>query len=239
MRNLLLISLLFFINLNVLSQDSLRWVAGISFSKSNASINLSSGGAGNIGIFFGPQFETEQGGELNTSLAYQFTTEDFSSLNVFSKTPSSALRTHFLGGKLKYLFRKKEHIFRPFFEVDMLLRVGSNYKKGYPSSNGFVIVDGEIRTDNHGTYEYFQQYTTPFIGGVLIGCDFRISEHVNLNLGAGYGLGTIKTMERKWYTNYTIYDEKNPSSSVVEREVYQMINFRIGISYAFSLKKNK
>ena len=219
MRNLLYI--LFFLNAWVFAQEETYLVASIRASTSSVFNKDHSG----IGASFGAQFEIEEGGELNTSILYRFSTDDISDVSY------SGINANFLGGSLKYLFRKRENIIRPYFGMNLLFKIGPNFSGKYRSSNGFVVLDEKIGEDFFGTYIYTNKFSTPFTGALMLGCDFKVVKNLHLNLGLGYGIETSKTKTRKEYEGYTIYDDKNPNTSEIEKQAHQMLEIRFGVSY--------
>lgn len=230
MKKLLFLFLI--LNLSVNGQENFDLVTDLSTS---TGLNL---GALDLGVSFGSQFQTIQGGDLNTSLVYLLSTASPNFLDIFNGKSTPVVRTHFLGGSLKYLFRNKEDFFRPFFQVNMLVRIGSNYKNGVAPSEGYIPVTGKEGSDDFGDYTVFYKFTNPFVFGLMVGSDFRLNTRFHLNLGVGYGLRAEKTKKRKVYDDYGIFDENNPSTSKIEKGVSQSLDFKVGLSYIFSFKKS-
>lgn len=193
----LILFILFSMSLNLLAQDSPRFVAEISGSVSSH-VNLEAR--------FGTQFATMQNGEINTSLAYQFSISGFHFNNLSKLNSSTGIMANFLGGSFSYFFLKKERIVRPFFEINMLIKVGSNFSKDFPSSGGFITLSEQLRSDYFGDYLYSHRYSTPFIARFSAGCNFRINSKLHLFVAAGYELRTTKEKRRKEYLDYQIYE---------------------------------
>ena len=152
------------------------------------------------------------------------------------------MNSHFIGFVITNRFRENK-IVRPFINISGSTEVKTNYRDRYLSTetyNPTVISSGNY--DNViGIKTNFYQ-STPFIGSLLIGCDFRIYKDLRVNLALGYGLRVLKTR----YGMLTFHPEQSTMKPVKTEYIsepytvaFHMLDFQLGLSYAFSFKKKE
>lgn len=73
-------------------------------------------------------------------------------------------------------------------------------------------------------FELSNYYSTPFFGELLLGIDIQLFKNLNLNYGMGVDVRSMKT---------------NENISKTEQEFIHGIKAQLGVSYTFSVKKNK
>ena len=257
MRNLLILILLSYSSLT-LSQEKIQLVTGLSgsFSKEVLS-NYNSQEYGGIGFDFGARFHQKKS-DLDISIVYQFSSNmfydyAFDSINNQGKPVDSdgnsinayksLLRSHFVGGTLKYIFREREKRFRPFIKISALTEISTNYKNGYLMDYELIPKEEPSKYSYYTSpgykvsyYSYLYQ-STPFVGSFQIGCDIRLIKDLHLNLSLGYGLRYMKTKYVEWKENEDFHEKLN--SIPIEKHISNMLDIQLGLSYAFSFHKKE
>ena len=150
-----------------------------------------------------------------------------------------AYKSHMIGGSFEYHLLSNQKKVRPYFGLSILSEVATNYRDGFLGRMAFEII-------NYYTYLTVYPYTsynsnfyhsTPFLGTLSLGCDFRLSKDLRLNLSAAYGLKKMKYKYLEWKDGDD-YREKLKSAPV-ESKTFHYINAQLGLSYNFSFKKSK
>ncbi|HLS70812.1 MAG TPA: hypothetical protein VK027_04045 [Chitinophagaceae bacterium] len=259
---LLIFTMVTFTNL---SQEKVEMVTGLSGSFEKEIIsNKGSQVYGALGLNLGARFSQAKG-DLDISVIYQFSSNvvysyPYDSISIdWNKKKAvhfdsdgnkissynSILRSHFIGGKVKYLFRERIKVLRPFIEVQALTELGTNFKNGYllqeeyipniePSATYYYpsIPGGEYTVNYYYSNFY---YSTPLVGGILAGIDIRLAQNLNLNIAAGYGFHIMKVKYATWKEDEDVHEKLN---TIPTENIYsQMLDFQVGLSYVFPLKK--
>jgi|SRR5690554_154442 len=252
MKNFIIFFAFIHISLNIFSQEKINLVSEFSSTLSDELgilSNTGSQGYFNVGLNLGIDYEFDKG-NFYILLDYEY------SSNVFAYSePSTAgelkyvsfnslLRSHVIGVSLKYTFLKNENNFRPFLKISGLTEVSTNYKNGYLLDEGFIP-----RSESGASYIYppypegpevnyynsFLYNSTPLISRILGGVDVKLSQNISLNIAAGYSFRIMKTKYASWYENedINVVAQDKPTKNIRS----QMVDFQLGLTYAFSLKK--
>lgn len=254
-----------YISLTTFSQEKFQLVTGFSGSFEKEVIsNKGSQVYGALGLNLGTRFSQAKG-DLDISVIYQFSSNvvysyPYDSISIdWNKKKAvhfdsdgnkispynSILRSHFIGGKVKYLFRERIKVLRPFIEVQALTELGTNFKNGYllqeeyipniePSATYYYpsIPGGEYTVNYYYSNFY---YSTPLVGGILAGIDIRLAQNLNLNIAAGYGIRIMKVKYATWKEDDNVHEKLKTTPT--ENIYSQMLDFQLGLSYDFPLKK--
>ncbi len=183
--------------------------------------------------------------------------------------PFYHMNYHLLGGGFKYRVLNPSKIYSPTIRLSALTEVGTNYagKKlelDYYSESSYYMpvhffpsnTPGEIHSsENYHTddvvYFYVYDYiSTPFIGTIFIGNEFKLMKSLFLNIAIGYQCRVVRTHYKIWQNN--IYDPSlvvEPTTKIVDR--YKMKNTKngnidlvhycelnVGFNYIISFKKD-
>lgn len=226
---ILLLILSVFITGNSHAQTSPKLEVGIF---NNVSIRLPNTYWG-MGAFAGPQLNMHTG-SISIYAMYQFSGNSGTRFGL-------KLQSHLLGGGFQYRILSREKRFSPYIELTAVTEVGTNYRGGFLHITDYSPTEyGDFVNNGSPNYSYYYSsfyYSTPLVGNILFGCDVRITEGLHLSLGVGYGLRTMKAREIYWD-----YDEE-PSEELrntkpQNTKLFQVLNAKLGISYAFSFKKH-
>lgn len=262
MKNL---SFILFISLStlVLSQENIQLFTGFSSSFTKEIIsNKSSQIFGQLDFNIGARIHQEEG-DLDVSLAYQFS----SNVVHYTNSDSVALvgkyykhydsngneidiynslqRNHFLGATLRYIFKERSKRFRPFIQFSIRSEIGTNYKNGYLMDEEFIprfnpVIVYHTPPANQKPYDIDYLYShfyhsTPFIGSFLFGYNLKVIENLHLNLALGYGFRIMKIKYAEWTENEDVYEKLRTIPTT--NNLSQMIDLQLGLTYAFSFKK--
>lgn len=230
---ILLLSSLFLVG-NVFSQKEIQLAVELSNTYSSSRFfRFSKGTYNSTRLAIGSRFNTNKG---NVTLYGMYEFSGF-----VQQQSMYILQSHLLGGGINYRILNKEKRFSPFIEINASTEVITNYR------GGFLDIGDLFPTDYGGFWEkdgppsqYYSAfyYSTPFVGNILLGCDVRLVDGLHLNVGAGYGLRGMKTREIYW-------DEGTEPSEELRNvdpkftKWFNMIDIKLGISYAFSFKKKQ
>ena len=208
------------------SQEKYKMIAEIS-NTSSLNIMPTFNSYSGTNISAGSQIETKKG-NFNIMGTYQFS-GNYGRGAVFS------LQSHLLGIVFQYRILSNKHRFSPFFEIKGLTEVGTNYRDRYMSIDYWFP---RIYPEEFSKLSYFSRFYagTPFVGNLLLGCDIRLVHDLHLNISAGYGLRVMLARYAVWPKSYVLSKEQIHEHSVKTRN-FHMLDFQLGLSYAFSLKK--
>ncbi len=158
--------------------------------------------------------------------------------------------SHFAGVGFEYIFNKDKR-FRPFIGLVTTSEFKTNYKNGYlyDVTKGYPISSQESLVylgfeDGISSYFITYYHSTPFIGSIMTGCEWRIINKLYLRLSLVNDLQVLKTRTLLLtkneaiyygYTNHTI--SKSLKNSPVETTIMNSLGIQLGLSYAFSFKK--
>ncbi|OJX36997.1 MAG: hypothetical protein BGO87_14555 [Flavobacteriia bacterium 40-80] len=148
--------------------------------------------------------------------------------------PPYYMKYHLLGIKLKYRVLNIERRVSPFFEITGLTEVGTNYRDSYISYSWRPTTYASEFSNLSYSSRFYAG--TPFVGNLLLGCDIRLVHGLHLNISAGYGLRVMLTRYAIWSKGYMLSKEQIHERSVSTKNLH-MLDFQLGLSYAFSFKK--
>ncbi|PKR81841.1 hypothetical protein CW751_00440 [Brumimicrobium salinarum] len=168
---------------------------------------------------------------LNTNLL--LSSQKSAGLTVFS------YKSHMFGGSFEYHLLSIQRKVRPYFGMSILSELATNYKDGFMTPNSFYIINKPLNSmTNSYLFNISNFYqSTPFLGTLSLGCDFRLSKVVRLNFSMGYSLRKMKYKYLEWYDgdNYREMLKNVP----VESKMFHFINAQLGLNYTFSIMKSK
>ena len=187
-----------------------------------------------MGTFVGCQMDT-RAGSFSLYGMYQFSGNSGTRFGL-------KLQSHLLGGGFQYRILSREKRFSPYIELTAVTEVGTNYRDGYLDANDWYPIDEPSTfsyTKPETTFYYARFYhSTPFVGSAIVGCDIRLTNNLHLSIGAGYGYRGLKTRNVWWNKKEEMTKERLYKDYPIRSEWFDMIDVKLGISYAFSLKKH-
>lgn len=177
---------------------------------------------------------------LGIKLSYQYFIGRGQLLYIDNAVNKGLMKGHLLGFVITNRFREKK-VIRPYFSIALSSEIKTNYKNKYlreleydPISFSFVA--SKIWNTELNVYK-----STPFIGDLLVGCDFRIYKGFSMNLAFGYSIRVIKVQYEK-----VTFPAGPPSAPIYEEKIGQpyslslnYLTFQLGLSYAFDIHKKK
>lgn len=164
--------------------------------------------------------------------------------------PAYKLDYHFLGGGVKYRILKKSKFYSPTIQLTALTEIVSHYRGNYIvrsdfNSEGFFFQPTNYYSEPY-VYGYpkgyikeiFYYVSTPFIGSILIGNEFKIYKELNVNLGIGFSMRGVKVRYKSWntYESEPKADISNPYS-LEGISWLKILDLSFGLNYTFSFKK--
>ena len=226
-----LLTLSIFLTGNSEAQNTPKLTLGIYNNMSvNAFVNNFYWG---MGALAGSQIDLRKG-SISLYAMYQFSVNS-------SENDFFSLQSHLLGGGFQYRILSREKRFSPYIELTAMSEVGTNYRDGYMDRDGLYPVDNPSAfsyTKPETTFLYASFYhSTPLVGSAIVGCDIRLTNNLHLSIGAGYGYRGVKTRYVWWNEKEELTKEMLHKRAILT-EWYDMIDVKLGISYAFSLKKH-
>ena len=227
-----IICILFLVG-NVFSQKEIQLAVELSNTYSSSRFfRFSKGTYNSTRLAIGSRFNTNNG---NVTLYGMYEFSGF-----VQQQSMYILQSHLLGGGINYRILNNEKRFSPFIEINASTEVATNYRGGFLDIGDLFPTDYGYTYNIDNTQFYYSAfyYSTPFVGNILLGCDVRLVDGLHLNVGAGYGLRGMKTREIYW-------DEGTEPSEELRNvdpkftKWFNMIDVKLGISYAFSFKKKQ
>lgn len=157
---------------------------------------------------------------------------------------------HLIGGGIKYRILNQSKFYSPTIHISALTEIASNYRGGYLKSRGYFPNEREYSFEPNNTvqiggdspnkkYTYYY-VSTPFLGSVLIGNEFRVLEGLFVNLGIGMSMRATKVRYKEWYSS-----EPEPSPNLSKTHSFDNVNWfktfdlNLGINYTFPFKSKK
>lgn len=230
----IIFTIILLLSMNSFSQSSFKLAVGVSSAPSIDILETDNMYIG-TSMYAGPRIDTRSG-NIGLYGMYQFSTNNGS--NGFFH-----LQSHFLGGKLEYRILGNEKRVSPYIEITALTEAGTNYRDGYLSIDGWYPEEYPmLYIDTYPSYSvtYYSRFyhSTPFAGNIMLGVDIRLIEGLHLNLGLGYGLRVVKTKFKYWKGQQDLPKEEIHKLST-ETNRFNMLEIKIGMSYAFPFKKKE
>ena len=150
------------------------------------------------------------------------------------------MKSHLLGFVITNRFREKK-IVRPYFSIALSSEIKTNYKNKYLRELEYDPISFSFVAFNIWNTELNIYKSTPFIGDLLVGCNFRIYNELSINLAFGYSVRVIKAQ----YARVT-FPAGPPSTPIYEEKIgrpYSLVlnymTIQLGLSYAFDTHKRK
>lgn len=177
---------------------------------------------------------------LSIRFGYQyFVCKQQVSIN-FSEKVRETMKGNLIGLIISNKFRETK-VVRPFFSIELSTEIGTNYKEKYLGAENYNI-DKYITTASYiwnKNINYYQ--STPFIGNLLVGCDFRLYKGLSVNAAFGYGLRILKAQYGTLYYYPSV--QNKPATEIKIGNPYtlgfNMLTLQLGLSYAFDIHKKK
>ncbi|MBN9293189.1 MAG: hypothetical protein J0G96_04330 [Flavobacteriia bacterium] len=178
------------------------------------------------------------GGSLSILSVYQF-----GGSLVSNGLKPYLMQNHFVGGTIQYRILSESKSISPVVEMTALTEIASNYRGGYIKDYGpqkfpsayWTSYGNGLQIDYYHSDYYI---STPMIGNLLIGCDFRIINGLNINVALGYGYRIMKIRYKQWHP-----DEQEPWAdlsgkyNLKDGDLLHCVDFQIGLNYTLSVKK--
>lgn len=173
----------------------------------------------------------------------------------YYNTSAYRMVSNLLGGGIKLQLRASTKIYHPTLKLTVLTELFSNYKGEHLQSlntdeYGLAPVNVSNQTYLYDQKNYYYTYyyiSTPLVGNVILGNEFRLMEGLFINLGIGYSFNAFKVGFKKWGLDqqepeseivkpYSLRNDGNPNIEVVFRHA---IVLNLGINYTFSFHKKE
>lgn len=149
------------------------------------------------------------------------------------------MKNFLLGLNIINRFREKK-IVRPYFSIALSSEIQTNYKNKYLRKVDYYPFVYLFQTSAPWNKEVNIYHSTPFVGELLAGCDFRIYKGFSVNIAIGYGVRVLRVQ----YAEVTFPAGQQPSAPISEEKIgnpYSLpLNYmviQVGLSYAFSFQK--
>lgn len=130
---------------------------------------------------------------------------------------------HLLGVSLEYRFFNEQKAISPIFGTMFLTEIASNYKGKYLLD--YRPTDYISKTIDTRFYK-----STPLVGNINLGADFRIIKNLNLDLNIGYGFRVIKT-QYGFYKGLEFYKTDN-------NRLAHFIDIQLKMRYTIPMKNH-
>lgn len=149
------------------------------------------------------------------------------------------MKNYLLGLNIINRFRERK-IIRPFVCIDLASEVATNYRNRYLREVDYYPHISFFYSPSPWNRELNIYHSTPFVGDLLAGCDFRIYKGFSANIAIGYGVRVLRVQ----YAEVTFPAGQQPSAPISEEKIgnpyssplnYMVI--QVGLSYAFSFQK--
>lgn len=227
-----IICILFLVG-NVFSQKETQLAVELSNTYSTERFyGRSRGDFNGTKLAIGSRFNTNKG---NVTLygMYEFS-------GIVLKQSMYTLQSHKIGGGINYRILNNEKRFSPFIEINASTEIGTNYRGGFLDMDQFFPTDRAYYYNSDNTLIYYSAfyYSTPFVGNILLGCDVLITNGLHLNIGAGYGMGGMFIRQIYWDEG-ALPSEELINTIPKSIQWFNMLDIKLGISYAFSFKKKQ
>jgi hypothetical protein len=245
--------ILTFLYLSCFSQEKIKFVTGFSGSFEKELIsNKGSQLYGVLGVNAGVRLHQKKG-DLEVFFSYEFSSnvlhyrhadstafngDYYQNYDVYGNEIdpyNSLLRSHFLGGGIKYLFRERKKTIRPFIKIHVLTEVSTNYHNGFLLQEEYLPKnepwgDGETFNPYYSHFYHSTPIVTRFQGGV----DIMLIQNLNLNIALGYGFRVMKVKYAEWKESEDVYEKLKtiPTENISS----QMLDVQIGFAYVFPRK---
>lgn len=148
------------------------------------------------------------------------------------------MRSHFLGMNLIFRLREQK-IIRPYIGVSLLTEINTNYKDRYLSSPNYYPVSLYLPNIEAFNADINFYKSTPFIGDIMVGCDFRLYKGLSINGSIGYEIRIIKS---QYGILHYQANNPNPTVSIIDNPYklgFNMLTIQFGLSYAFDIHKKQ
>lgn len=151
------------------------------------------------------------------------------------------MNNHLLGGELNYHVLNESKKISPMLGLTLLTEVASNYGGKYIRNYGPHNHPRPNWNNYNNSISYYDSdyyASTPFVGNIVLGCDFQLIKGLNFNMALGYGVRIMKIRYKKWDA-----DQSEPAGdlsdkySLKEGKLLHCIDLQIGFNYAFPFKK--
>ncbi|MBN9293186.1 MAG: hypothetical protein J0G96_04315 [Flavobacteriia bacterium] len=158
---------------------------------------------------------------------------------------TAILASNLLGIGTGVRFFEKSKI-RLFFNAQILSEVYSEYKdkylsiRNYRPSISFHVDPGAPAYEKSLKRNIYKG--TPLISDFLVGCNVKIVDELSLNFSVGYGIRVLKSQYAYLHFNTDISTTVPVATQYIDKPynvVFHMVDFQLGLSYAFSFKKKE
>lgn len=153
-------------------------------------------------------------------------------------TKKFIMQSHFLGLTITNKFRETK-IVRPFVSLELSTEISTNYKDKYLNAPDYYPVPPYLSSivAFNANVNYYK--STPFIGNLLVGCDFRLYKELSVNTAFGYGLRILKAQYGTLYYHPSVQNKPATETKIGNPYTlgFNMLTLQLGINYTFSFKK--
>lgn len=174
---------------------------------------------------------------------YQWLSTDFCYISPYGERDFLASNLLGIGTGVRFFEKSKVRL---FFNAQILSEIYSKYKGRYLNlksyrPDSFLYVDPNLPTYEKSAKRNIYE-GTPLIGDFLVGCNVKIVDELSLNFSVGYGIRILKSQYTYLYFDTDVSTTVPVSTQHIDKPynvVFHMLDFQLGLSYAFSLKKKK
>jgi hypothetical protein len=178
---------------------------------------------------------------LGIKLNYQYFLARGFLMNEVNVSNKALMKNHLLGLNIVNKFRETRLV-QPSFSISFASEVYTNYRNKYLDRKDYYAKISSFYMSNSWSDNINIYHSTPFVGDLLVGCDFRIYKGFSANIGIGYGLRIIRVQ----YANVTFPAGQQPSTPIKEEKLGKPYSLPLhymviqgGLSYAFDVHKKK
>ncbi|MCO5268472.1 MAG: hypothetical protein M9897_06225 [Brumimicrobium sp.] len=151
--------------------------------------------------------------------------------------------SHLLGISYGTRFQKDKK-FGFILSINGYSQIHNNYHLTFMRNeyDGSFIIKPQsykLNLGSHGgpyiTHYYSHFYiSTPFVGGVLAGVDYKVFDGFHINLSVGFGMRIMKTKYAEWNEGDDYY--KKLETTPEKTHYLSTMDFELGVSYAIPMK---
>lgn len=153
----------------------------------------------------------------------------------------AVLNSHLISFGIINRFRETK-IIRPFIRIDFSSEVATNYKNKYLDALNYIPERYFLPFETSKYKKLNIYHSTPFVGDLLFGSDFKVFKGFSINVSLGYSIRVIKVQ----YAIIGFPLGPQPSVPIYEEKISQpyslalnYLTFQLGLNYAFSFHKKE
>lgn len=148
------------------------------------------------------------------------------------------MKSNFIGISITNRFRENK-IVRPLIIVELSTEINTNYVDDYLDERFYSPIKFSSPSSLPWYFNVNLYKSTPFIGNLLMGCNFKLYKGLSMNVVLGYGIRVIKLQYA--HLEYVYNSAEIPDKIHTINKPYtlgfNMFVVQTGLNYTFSFKK--